>query len=155
MGSRTGCFCGVSPDLLLAAIYAPQSQQHLLRQPDLINDLPFLRITDACRVKPVGELVLRPCRVMPDQCCCEVLRNPCALTLRDEPLAGAVEHGASELWVTSAQVCIPLHNPVHTEVGEQPARRWQSRIQQPLKHPMQWHLPLSCLGLQQVSPCSA
>ena len=41
--------------------------------------------------------------MMPHEACGEVLRNPCALTLRDEPLAGAVEHGASELWVTSAQ----------------------------------------------------
>ena len=31
---------------------------------------------------------------MPDEGCSEVLRNPCALTLGDEPLAGGVEHGA-------------------------------------------------------------
>ena len=99
MGSRTGCFCGVSPDPLLAAIYAPQSQQHLLRQPDLINDLPFLRVTDACGVKPIGELIGRPCRVMPNKCRSEVLRNPCALTLCDEPLASAVEHSPMQLRV--------------------------------------------------------
>jgi hypothetical protein len=28
-----------------------------LGQPDLIDDLPLLGITDACRVKPIGELV--------------------------------------------------------------------------------------------------
>ena len=121
MGSRTGCFCGVSPDLLLAAIYAPQSQQQLLRQPDLINDLPFLRITDACGVKPVCELIGGPCGVMSHEACGEVLRDASALTLGDEPLAGGVEHRAPELWVTSAQVGIPLYDPVHGELREEPA----------------------------------
>ena len=121
MGSRTGCFCGVSPDLLLAAIYAPQSQQQLLRQPDLINDLPFLRITDACGVKPVGQLIGGPRGVMPHKACGEVFRNPCALALGDEPLAGGVEDGASELRMTSAQVGVAFHHPVHAEVREEPS----------------------------------
>ena len=47
---------------------------------------------------------------MPHQRCSEVLRNPCALALGDEPLAGGVEHGAAELWVEAAQVGIPLHH---------------------------------------------
>jgi hypothetical protein len=54
-----------------------------------------------------------------------------------------------QLWMPHPEFCISLHNLVHCEVGEQPARRWQSRIQQLLKDPMQRHLPLSCLGLQQ------
>ena len=37
---------------------------------------------------------------MPDQGCSEVLRDARALTLRDEPLAGGVEHGPMQLWVT-------------------------------------------------------
>jgi endonuclease YncB( thermonuclease family) len=32
--------------------------------------------------------------------------------------------------MTSAQVGIPLHNLVHSEVREQPARRWKRGIQQ-------------------------
>jgi hypothetical protein len=52
-----GCFVEVSPGPLLTAHNAPHSQQHLLRQPDLINDLPLLSVTDASRVEPIGELV--------------------------------------------------------------------------------------------------
>ena len=54
-----------------------------------------------------------------------------------------------DLWMPLPEVCIPLYNPVHAEVREQPARRWQGGIQQLLQHPMKGHLPLSCLGLQQ------
>ena len=84
---------------------------------------------------------------MPHECRGEVLRNPCALTLGDEPLTGAVEHGPVQLWMTSAQVRIPLHDLVYREIREQPARRWQSRIQQSLQNPMKWYLPLSRLSL--------
>ena len=31
------------------------------RQPHLVNDTSLLRITDACRVEPIGQLVFRPC----------------------------------------------------------------------------------------------
>ena len=86
---------------------------------------------------------------MPHEGGCEVLRNPCALTLGDEPLAGGVEHGPMQLWVEVAQLCIPLHHPVHTEVGEQPARRWQCRVQKLLKDTLKRHLPLCGLRLQQ------
>jgi hypothetical protein len=41
--------------------YVWGSQRQLCRQPDLINDLPLLGVTDASRVEPVGELVLGPC----------------------------------------------------------------------------------------------
>ena len=51
--------------------------------------------------------------MMPHERCSEVLRNPCALTLGDEPLAGAVEHGPMQLWMSLPEFCIPLHNPVH------------------------------------------
>ena len=40
---------------------------------------------------------------MPDEGGGVVLRNPCALTLSDEPLAGAVEHGAMQLRVEAAE----------------------------------------------------
>ena len=40
---------------------------------------------------------------MPDETCGEVLGDASALTLGDEPLAGAVEHRAAELWMTPAQ----------------------------------------------------
>ena len=50
---------------------------------------------------------------MPHETCSEVLRDACALTLGDEPLAGGVEHRAPELWVTPAQVGIALDDPVH------------------------------------------
>ena len=79
----------------------------------------------------------------------EVLRDTCALTLCDEPLAGGVEDGAMKLPVHGPEVGIALHDLVHAEVREQPARRSAERIQQLLQQPMQWHLPLSCLGLQQ------
>jgi hypothetical protein len=42
-----GVVVGVSPDPLLSAHYAPHSEHHVLRQPDLINDLPLLGVTDA------------------------------------------------------------------------------------------------------------
>jgi hypothetical protein len=60
--SRTGKLDGgvvveVSPVPLLVAHHTPHSEQHVLRQPDLINDLPLLSVTDASRVEPIGELV--------------------------------------------------------------------------------------------------
>ena len=58
---------------------------------------------------------------MPDETCSEVLRDTCALTLGDEPLASAVEHRATELRVTPAQECVALHDPVHGELREEPA----------------------------------
>ena len=82
----------------------------------------------------------------------EVLRDACALTLCDEPLAGGVEHGAMKLSVHGPEVGIPLHYPVHAELREEPARLWQYRVQQILQQPMQWHLPLSCPGLQETHP---
>ena len=48
----------------------------------------------------------------------EVLRDACALTLGDEPLAGGVEHRAVELWMPLPQVCIPLHDLVHGKTWE-------------------------------------
>ena len=76
---------------------------------------------DTRRVQPIGQLIGGPRRVMPDEACGEVLRDACALTLGDEPLAGGVEHGAAELWVTPAQVGVALHHPVHAELREEPA----------------------------------
>ena len=87
--------------------------------------------------------------MMPHEGCGEVLGNPCALTLSDEPLASAVEHGPMQLRVEAAQVGIPLHHFIDSEIWEQPARCWQRGIQQLLKDPMQWHLSLCGLGLQQ------
>ena len=58
--------------------------------------------------------------MVPHKACGEVLGDTSALTLGDEPLAGGVEDGAPELWMTSAQVGVALHNPVHTELWEQP-----------------------------------
>ena len=48
----------------------------------------------------------------------KVLRDTCALTLGDEPLAGGVEHSAVEFRVSLPELCIALHNPVHAEVWE-------------------------------------
>ena len=107
---------------------------------------------DPRRVEPISQLVLRSGRVMPHERCSEVFRNPCALTLGDEPLASAVEHGPMQLRVEAAQVGIPLHHFIDSEIWEQPASPRQSSIQQVLKDTMQWHLPLSCLGLQQADP---
>ena len=47
---------------------------------------------------------------MPYEGCSEVLRNPCAFTLGDEPLASGVEDGAVQLRIEAAQVGIPLHH---------------------------------------------
>ena len=66
-----------------------------------------------------------------------MLRDPCALTLGDEPLASGVEHGAMQLRVEAAQVGIPLHHFIDSEMWEQPASRWQAAIQQLLKDTMQ------------------
>ena len=80
--------------------------------------------------------------MMPHKCCGVVLWNPCALALGDEPLTGRVEHGAMQLRVEAAQVGIPLHHFIDSEIWEQPARCWQRGIQKLLKDPMQWHLSL-------------
>ena len=56
---------------------------------------------------------------MPHEGCSEVLRNPCALTLGDEPLASGVEHGPVQLRVEAAQVGIPLHHFIDSEMWEQ------------------------------------
>ena len=86
---------------------------------------------------------------MPHEGGSEVLRNPCALALGDEPLAGRVEHGAAELWVEATEVGIPLHHFIDSEIRKQPTSLRKSRIQQLLKDTMQWHLPLCGLGFQQ------
>ena len=80
---------------------------------------------------------------MPDQGGSEVLRDPCALVLGDEPLTGRVEHGAAELWVEAAQVGIPLHHFIDSEIREQPTSPRQDGIQQLFKDTMQGHLSLS------------
>ena len=100
--------------------YVWGSQRQLYRQPDLINDLPFLRTTDACGVETIGQLIGGPCGVMPHETCGEVLWNTCALTLRDEPLASGVEHGAAQLWMTPAQVSVSLYDLVDVEMREEP-----------------------------------
>ena len=89
---------------------------------------------------------------MPNKTGGVVLRNPCALTLGDEPLAGGVEHGPLQLRMEATEVGIALHDTIHAEIREQPTRRWQSSIQQPFQHPMQWHFSLCSLGLQQANP---
>ena len=86
-----------------------------------IHNLSLLRITDARRVQPVGQLIGRACRVMSHKGGCEVLRGACALTLGDEPLAGGVEHSAMQFWMTPAQVSVSLYDPIHAEVREQPS----------------------------------
>ena len=48
----------------------------------------------------------------------EVLRDTCALTLSDEPLAGGVEDGAMQLPVHGPEVGIALHDLVHAEAGK-------------------------------------
>jgi hypothetical protein len=65
---------------------------------------------------------------MPDEGCGEVLGDARALTLSDEPLTSAVEDSPVQLWVTSAQVGIPLHNLIDGEVWEQPASSRQDGI---------------------------
>ena len=87
-----------------------------LRHSHPFDDLPLLRITDTRRVEPISQLIGGPSGVMPHQRCCEVLRNPCAFTLSDEPLAGGVEYGAVQFWMTPAQVRIPFHNLVYREM---------------------------------------
>ena len=73
---------------------------------------------------------------MPYEGCSEVLRNPCAFTLGDEPLASGVEDGAVQLRIEAAQVGIPLHHFIDSEMWEQPASLWQRSIQQLLKDTM-------------------
>ena len=68
---------------------------------------------------------------MPNKTGSEVLRNPCALALGDEPLASAVEHGPMQLRVEAAQVGIPFHHFIDSEMWEQPAGLWKRGIQQP------------------------
>ena len=72
---------------------------------------------------------------MPDQGCSEVLRHPCALTLCDEPLASAVEHGPMQLRVEAAQVGIPLHHFIDSEIREQGAvKLMRTRIRLMAQH---------------------
>ena len=85
---------------------------------------------------------------MPHDTGSEVLRGARSLTLGDEPLAGAVEHRASELRELPPEEGIPLDHLVHGHRGEQPACGWQGGIQQVLQDAVQWHLPLGCLRLQ-------
>ena len=106
------------------------------RQPHPLDDLAFLRITDTCGVQPIGQLIGGACGVMAHEGCSEVLRNPCAFTLGDEPLASAVEDGAMQLWVEAAQVGIPLHHLIDSEIRKQPTSPRQSSIQQLLKDTM-------------------
>jgi hypothetical protein len=49
-----GVMVGLSPVPLLTAQCAPHSEQHVLRQPDLINDLPLLGVANPGRVEPIG-----------------------------------------------------------------------------------------------------
>ena len=55
--------------------------------------------------------------MMPHEGCSEVLRDACALTLGDEPLASGVEHGPVQLRMEAAEVSVPLHNLVDSEVS--------------------------------------
>ena len=66
--------------------------------------------------------------MLPNKCCCEVLRNPRALTLGDEPLAGGMENGPMQLWVEAAELGIPFHDLVHCVSWEQPTSLWQGGI---------------------------
>ena len=119
-----------------------------LGQPNPINDAPLLGVRDTCRVKRIGELVGRPCCVMPDQACSIVLWDTSPFTLGDEPLAGRVEHSTMELWMPPPKFCIGFDNPVHSHARKQPAMFWQGCVQQLFKYCVQWHLPLRCLRLQ-------
>ena len=47
-----------------------------------------------------------------DKGCGVVLGDACAFTLGDGPLAGGVEHGAVQLWVSQPEFFIALHNPI-------------------------------------------
>ena len=87
---------------------------------------------------------------MADEGCGVVLWDACAFTLGDEPLAGAVEHGAVQTWVSLSETCVTLHNLIHSQLWKEPTLGWQSSIQKLLKGPMQRHLPLCSLGLQQA-----
>ena len=89
-----------------------------VRQPDPIHNLPLLRITDACRVQPVGELVGGTCRMMPYERCGEVLRGACALTLGDEPLSGGVEYAALEFRIELPKPGLALHHSVNCQIGK-------------------------------------
>ncbi len=50
---------------------------------------------------------------MADKAGGEVLRDTCALTLGDEPLAGGVEHRAMQVPVHRPEVGIALDHPIH------------------------------------------
>ena len=69
--------------------------------PHTLDNLPFLGIRYPRGVKPVSQLIGGPSGMMPHGGCSDVLRNPCAFTLGDEPLASRVEHGPMQLrWIT-------------------------------------------------------
>ena len=51
----------------------------------------------------------------------EVLRDTCALTLCDEPLAGGVEHGAMKLPVHGPEVGVALDDPIDVQGWKEPA----------------------------------
>ena len=64
---------------------------------------------------------------MPHEGCSEVLRDPCALTLGDEPLTGGVEHGAVQFWMSLPEFCVPLHN-CKTRSNTGPQKRRMTRL---------------------------
>ena len=81
---------------------------------------------------------------MTHQGCCVVLWDTSPFTLRDEPLAGGVEHSTSQVWIADAEFRIGLYHLVHVERWKQPALLWQGCIQELLQHGMKRYLPLCC-----------
>ena len=65
-------------------------------QPEAINALPLLRITDALRVEGMGQLVGGAHSVRPNQSSFVMLWHACPLKLGDEPLPCGVKHCSSE-----------------------------------------------------------
>lgn len=77
--------CGCNRHRIQRWLPAPRTHQcpgNSYRKPYLVNDRPALLVTDPSRVNPVGDPVLRPCRLVTDQRSSEVLRNTCPFALR-------------------------------------------------------------------------
>ena len=87
-------------------------------QPETINDLPLLRITDALRVEGIGQLVGGAHRVRPNQSSCVVLWHVCSLKLGDEPLLCGVKYCSSECGMGVYEPAVCLHNSIHFQPWE-------------------------------------
>jgi hypothetical protein len=114
------------------------SQAELLGEADLIDDLPFLDVSDPGGVEPVGEAVGRACCLVANEGGCEVLWDARPLALGGEPLSGGVEHEPRTLEPETFPISRKqLHDSIDRKVREKGTRFRQDRQQMAFQQPME------------------